>query len=119
MNFRVIHTMPEEMEDMYTLLQDKKGYYIMLLDSIYMFIGAGMKPKEGYEIAVSNVEHIDNSLIIDVTEMSPSGGKLYKPNPSYPYTVLAFDISVAEFNEITKIIVRNTETLQTYELISI
>lgn len=119
MNFNVIHTMPEEMEDMYPLLQDKKGYYIMLLDKVYIFIGAGIKPKEGYQIAVSKVILENNSLIVDVTETAPEGGKLYKPNPSYPYTVLALDISKSDFTDIKSTIVRNTTSLKTYDLINL
>lgn len=119
MNFNVIHTMPEEMEEMYSLLQDKKGYYVMLLDKVYIFIGAGIKPKEGYQIAVCKVALENNSLIVDVTETAPEGGKLYKPNPSYPYTVLALDITKSDFTEIKSTIIRNTKTLTTYDLITI
>lgn len=119
MNFNVIHTMPEEMEDMYPHLQDKRGYFVMLLDKVYIFIGAGIKPKEGYQIAVSKVALENNSLIVDVTETAPEGGKLYKPNPSYPYTVLALDIPKSEFGDIKSTIVRNTKTLKTYDLIAL
>ncbi|MDO5717805.1 MAG: protease complex subunit PrcB family protein [Tissierellia bacterium] len=118
MNFKVVHTMPEELEDIFTEIQVKRGYYLAAMDTVYMVVCAGEKPKDGYSLGVAKIHENGDNIIVDVTECSPKPGVVHKPNPCFPYTVISLNIKPKDI-EAYHIIVRNTQSLSKYDKIDL
>ncbi|MDO5689752.1 MAG: protease complex subunit PrcB family protein [Tissierellia bacterium] len=119
MNFKVIHILPEELEDIYPQIAETRGFFPFVQEEAFLFIGAGQKKTDGYDIAVSKVSFEYNSLIVDVTETTPEHTSVKKPNPTYPFTVISPELSAVEFQNLEHIIVRNTVSLKKFNEITI